>query len=59
MNTDGNHTTTAPEGATMEEVQEGIKEAQAATEAAMEDEQSEANPSTLGTTVQPAEKTGA
>lgn len=57
-NVDGNHTTTAPEGASLDEVQEGIKDAQAARETDVEDEQSHTSPSTLGTTVQPAEKVG-
>ena len=49
---DGTHTTTAPEGASIEEVHEGMKEVQAAREAAVE------KPSVLSTTVQPAERVG-
>ena len=59
MNPDGIHTTTAPEGASVEEVQEGMREAQAAREAAMESDIVNANPSEISTTVHPAEQTGA
>ena len=52
MNPDGIHTTTAPEGASLEEVQEGMKEAQAAREVGMENEMLETHPSA------PAEKDG-
>jgi hypothetical protein len=55
---DGVHTTTAPEGASLEEVQEGMMEAQAAREAEMEIEMHEEHPSMLSTTVQSAEKVG-
>lgn len=58
INPDGVHTTTAPEGAPLEEVQEGMKEAQAAREAALENEAFEEHPSVLSTTVQPAERVG-
>jgi hypothetical protein len=58
LNPDGIHTTTAPEGASLEEVQEGIREVQAAREAAMENEMLEAHPSVLSTTIQPAERVG-
>jgi hypothetical protein len=58
MNPDGIHTTTAPEGAPLEEVQEGMKEAQAAREAALEDEVSEEHPSVPNTTTQPAKRVG-
>jgi len=56
-------TTTAPEGATIDEVQAGMIEVAAAREAAanseMEDDASKAAPlSTLGTTVQPVEHIG-
>jgi hypothetical protein len=58
MNPDGIHTTTAPEGAPLEEVQEGMIEAQAAREAARENEMHETHPSVLSTTVQPSERVG-
>jgi hypothetical protein len=58
MNPDGIHTTTAPEGASLEEVQEGMKEAKAAREAASEIEMLEEHPSVLSTTVQPSERVG-
>jgi hypothetical protein len=58
MNPDGVYTTTAPEGASLDEVQEGMEEAHAAREAAAETEMFEAHPSVLSTTVQPAESTG-
>jgi len=58
MNPDGIHTTTAPEGAPLEEVEEGMMEAQAAREADMENEMLEEHPSVLSTTVQPAERVG-
>ncbi|KAF7512827.1 hypothetical protein GJ744_011930 [Endocarpon pusillum] len=59
LNPDGNHTTTAPEGAPLEEVQQGIIEAQVAREAAAEDGlEDDVDPSVLSTTVQPAEKVG-
>jgi len=58
MNSHGINTTTAPEGAPLEEVQEGMKEAQAAREVAMEDEVLEDHPSVPNTTVQPADRVG-
>ena len=59
LNPDGNHTTTAPEGASLEEVQQGIIEAQVAREAAADDGlEDDVDPSVLSTTVQPAEKVG-
>ena len=58
-------TTTAPDGASMEEVQAGMREVQEArqtvrdlNEAAEAEAESAPGPSSLGTTVQPAEKTG-
>lgn len=59
MNPDGIHTTTAPEGASVEEVQEGMREALAAREAAMESDTDDVNASELSTTVQPAEQSSA
>jgi hypothetical protein len=56
MNPDGIHTTTAPEGAPLEEVQEGMKEAKAAREAALEDEAFEDHSSVSQPTVQPTDK---
>ena len=53
-------TTTADAGASMEEVRAGMIEVEAAREAARAADASESadQPSTLGTTVQPAEKIG-
>jgi hypothetical protein len=54
-------TTTAPEGASMEDVEAGMREVQEARRAAAEPDEAPGltSPSALSTTVQPAEQTGA
>jgi hypothetical protein len=54
-------TTTAPEGAPMEDVKAGMREVQEAKRAAAEEDGTPGltSPSALSTTVQPAEQTGA
>lgn len=56
MNPDDIHTTTAPEGASLEEVQDGMREAQAAREAALKSDMQSINPSEPRTAVQPEER---
>ena len=62
MNPDGKITTTADVGASKEDIQAGIEEAQAAREAAKvinsEGGVTDPKPSSLSTTVQAAEQTG-
>ena len=62
MNAEGLLKTTAREGASVEEIEAGIREVQEAQEAealAGNSGETEPGPSTLGTTVQPAEQIGA
>ena len=59
MHKEGIYSTTAPEGASIDEVRAGIEEIREARRSGAEGDESEHAPSALGTTVQPSEAVGA